>query len=112
MYVDNTGGLRYRAHKYQVPVIYLVEPNSQNLQIVTSDLSRGLYSLSFFSQTYQNISDYRIQAPPTSISSPAYLDRFSKTSAHRQSHQEQLNISHRSMTSISTSSCPSPIYST
>jgi hypothetical protein len=29
----------------QVPVIYLVEPTAQNLQIVTSDLSRGLYSL-------------------------------------------------------------------
>ncbi|KAH7396814.1 SEC1 family transport protein-like protein SLY1 [Phaeosphaeria sp. MPI-PUGE-AT-0046c] len=27
-----------------VPVIYLVEPTTQNLQIVTSDLSRGLYS--------------------------------------------------------------------
>jgi hypothetical protein len=30
----------------QVPVIYLVEPTAQNLQIVTSDLSRGLYSAS------------------------------------------------------------------
>jgi hypothetical protein len=28
----------------KVPVIYLVEPTAQNLQIVTSDLSRGLYS--------------------------------------------------------------------
>jgi hypothetical protein len=28
----------------QVPVIYLVEPTAQNIQIVTSDLSRGLYS--------------------------------------------------------------------
>ncbi|KAH3959287.1 hypothetical protein HBH70_045000 [Parastagonospora nodorum] len=27
-----------------VPVIYLIEPTAQNLQIVTSDLSRGLYS--------------------------------------------------------------------
>ncbi|KAH7083108.1 SEC1 family transport protein-like protein SLY1 [Paraphoma chrysanthemicola] len=27
-----------------VPVIYLVEPTTQNLQIITSDLSRGLYS--------------------------------------------------------------------
>ncbi|KAH8725045.1 SEC1 family transport protein-like protein SLY1 [Phaeosphaeriaceae sp. PMI808] len=27
-----------------VPVIYLVEPTAQNLEIVTSDLSRGLYS--------------------------------------------------------------------
>jgi cytochrome c oxidase assembly protein Cox11 len=30
----------------QVPVIYLVEPTAQNLQAVTSDLSRGLYSQS------------------------------------------------------------------
>lgn len=28
----------------QVPVIYLVEPTAQNLQTITSDLSRGLYS--------------------------------------------------------------------
>lgn len=27
-----------------VPVIYLVEPNAANLQIITSDLSKGLYS--------------------------------------------------------------------
>lgn len=28
----------------QVPVIYLVEPTGQNLQRITDDLSRGLYS--------------------------------------------------------------------
>jgi hypothetical protein len=28
----------------QVPVIYLVEPTAQNLEAITSDLSRGLYS--------------------------------------------------------------------
>ena len=27
-----------------VPVIYLVEPNSNNVRMITSDLSRGLYS--------------------------------------------------------------------
>lgn len=27
-----------------VPVVYLVEPTAQNLQTITSDLQRGLYS--------------------------------------------------------------------
>jgi len=47
MYVQ-AGSARIVANNGQVPVIYLIEPTAQNLQIVTSDLSRGLYSLSLF----------------------------------------------------------------
>ena len=35
--------LLYADH-VKVPVIYLVEPTAENLQTITSDLSRGLYS--------------------------------------------------------------------
>lgn len=47
MYVQ-AGSTQSVANNGQVPVIYLIEPTAQNLQIVTSDLSRGLYSLSHF----------------------------------------------------------------
>jgi hypothetical protein len=39
----------------QVPVIYLVEPTAQNIQIITSDLSRGLYSMSYHKTTMKYI---------------------------------------------------------
>ena len=45
MYVDITFELDVTKNA-QVPVIYLVEPSAQNIQIITSDLSRGLYSAS------------------------------------------------------------------
>lgn len=35
-----------------VPVIYLVQPTSQNLQFITSDLSRGLYSPAYINFLY------------------------------------------------------------
>jgi phosphohistidine swiveling domain-containing protein len=47
--IPDVGGLTLWAdlipNSLQVPVIYLVEPTTQNLQTITSDLSRGLYSM-------------------------------------------------------------------
>ena len=39
------------AENEQVPVIYLIEPTAENLAMVTSDLSRGLYSPAYINFT-------------------------------------------------------------
>lgn len=62
-----------------VPVVYMVEPTPQNLETITSDLQKGLYSpayLNFLSSIPRPLLEGKRQAFPPVHATPSSLRNF------------------------------------